>query len=43
LTRQIFNSFNANFTRTPNGNAHWTDKDGRALWQLAEDHLGGSE
>ncbi|GAB3799052.1 hypothetical protein GCM10028819_21530 [Spirosoma humi] len=40
LTRQIFNSFNSNFTRTPNGNAHWTSEEGIVLWQLAENHLG---
>ncbi|GAB4041763.1 hypothetical protein [Spirosoma gilvum] len=40
LTRKIFNSFNANFNRTPNGNAHWTNAEGVALWQLAENYLG---
>lgn len=43
LTRKIFNSFNQDFNRTPNGNAHWTNEEGRLLWHLAEDHLGGVE
>lgn len=36
LTRLIFNRFNSNFNRTPNGNAHWTNSDGTLLWHLAE-------
>ena len=39
LTRKIFNSFNQNFNRTPNGTVHWTNEGGTVPWQLAEDHI----